>query len=88
MSENKIEVYDYNLLKDIKALKAQKLSLSEIAFSLNLNYLELKQFLTDLAIDEKATEGNSTSIQIQMKRDDQKEFQNIKSDVWDLRNQI
>ena len=88
MAENKIEVYDYSLLEQIKELRKQKLNLSQIAFSLNLNYLELKQYLTDLAIDEKASTGNTTSIQIQMKRNQEKEFENIKRDVWQMDTKI
>jgi len=84
MTENKIEVYDYSLTTQIEELRQQKMNVSQIAFALNLNYLELKQYLTDLAVDEKAATGNSTAVQIQMKRDIEKQFQKIKSDVWEL----
>ena len=84
MTENEIAIYDYNLVKDIEDLQAQKLNLPQIAFTLNLNYLELKQYLTDLSVDEKASRGNSTAVQIQMKRDAEKQFQSIKHNVWEL----
>jgi len=82
MAENKIEVYDHNLITEIAELRQQKLNLSQIAFALNINYLELKQYLTDLSVDEKASIGNITAVQIQMKRDEIKELKKIKKDIW------
>jgi len=88
MAKQKLAVYDYSLVKEIQDLTSQGETLLQISYTLNLSYLELKQYLTDFAIDEKAAKGNSTAVQIQMKRNDEKTFQNIKHEVWDLSNTI
>lgn len=80
-----IEIYDYSLTQEIEKLRKEKMSVSQIAFSLNLDYLELKNYLTNLAIDQKASTGNITAIQIQMKREDSHNFETIKNDVWNLK---
>lgn len=85
MAKNKIEIYDYSLTQEIEKLQKEKMSVSQIAFSLNLDYLELKNYLTNLSIDQKASTGNITAVQIQMKRDDESKFESIKNDVWNLK---